>query len=362
VRVLYFGTYEREYPRNAQVISCLRSAGVEVQERHVPVWEQRRHKFSPGVRALARAVVAEARLACGSVEEADVLVVGYPGHLDMPAAKRVARGRPVVFNPLVSLEDTMVGDRRLAKPGSPVARMMRLVDRTAFRRADLVVADTEAHARYFRQRFALPADRVAVCFVGAEDRLFRPGRREANEFQVLFVGKLIPLHGLETILAAAALTPEIEFRVVGSGQLDGLLSNRPANVRWDPWVEYERLPDLYRSAGCALGIFGVSDKAARVIPNKVFQALATETPLITADTPAARELLEDERDALLVPPGDAAALAGAIRRLAADAALREDVAARGRKTYERNASEEVLGRRWRMLLEDLTQAVRLGLN
>ena len=39
MRVLYFGTYERDYPRNAQVISCLRRAGVEVSERHVAVWE-----------------------------------------------------------------------------------------------------------------------------------------------------------------------------------------------------------------------------------------------------------------------------------------------------------------------------------
>ena len=39
MRVLYFGTYERDYPRNAQVISCLRRAWVDVRERHVPVWE-----------------------------------------------------------------------------------------------------------------------------------------------------------------------------------------------------------------------------------------------------------------------------------------------------------------------------------
>jgi glycosyltransferase involved in cell wall biosynthesis len=353
VRVLYFGTYERDYPRNAQVISCLRRAGVDVVEKHSSVWESQRHKFSPGVRALARTIVAEARLAFSSAGDADVLIVGYPGHLDLPAAKRVARGRPVVFNPLVSLEDTIVGDRRLVGPRSPVARAMRFVDRRAFRRADLVVADTAAHAQYFVERFALPIDRVAVCYVGAEDRLFGPGPRPANTFHVLFVGKLIPLHGLETILATAALCPEIEFRVVGSGQLDDLLSSRPANVQWESWVEYQRLPDLYRSAGCALGIFGTSEKAARVIPNKAFQALATETPLVTADTPAARELMEHGRDALLVPPGEPEALAGAVHRLASDPVLRREIASRGRATYETHASEDALGRRWRLLLEEL---------
>ena len=355
MQVLYFGTYESDYPRNAQVISCLRSAGVEVLEHHVPVWEGRRDKFALGIGGLARAVGAEARLAFASAGGADVLLVGYPGHLDMVTAKRVAQGRPVVFNPLVSLEDTMVGDRQVVSPRSPVARAMRLVDRLAFRRADLVVADTAAHGRYFVERFALGDDRVAVCFVGAEERLFRPAPRETSAFHVLFVGKLIPLHGLETILGAAALCPEIEFRIVGSGQLDEVLSNRPGNVVWERWIEYARLPDLYRSAGCALGIFGVSEKAARVIPNKAFQALATATPLITADTSGARELLEHERDALLVPAGNPGALAAAVRRLAADDALRDRIGSAGRSTYETRASEEVLGRRWRGLLEGITR-------
>ena len=353
MRVLYFGTYERAYPRNAQVISCLRGAEVDVLERHVPVWEGTRHKFSPNLSGLVSVLRAEGRLAFSSADDADALLVGYPGHPDVPAAKRVARGRPVVFNPLVSLEDTMVGDRRLAKPRSPVARALRLVDRIAFRRADHVVADTAAHANYFRERFELAEHRVSVCYVGAEDRLFKPGLRKADGFHVLFVGKLIPLHGLETILSAAALCPDIEFRVVGSGQLGGLMSQRPANVAWDEWVDYERLPELYRSAGCALGIFGGSDKAARVIPNKAFHALATETPLVTADTPAARELLYHERDALLVPPGDPGALATAVRRLAADPALARRIAAEGRATYETNASEDALGRRWRSLFEKL---------
>ena len=62
LRVLYFGTYERDYPRNAQVISCLRGAGAEVIERHASVWERRRHNWSVGLGAAARVGVAEARL------------------------------------------------------------------------------------------------------------------------------------------------------------------------------------------------------------------------------------------------------------------------------------------------------------
>jgi len=192
---------------------------------------------------------------------------------------------------------------------------------------------------------------LAVCFVGAEERVFRPGWTPREPFSALFVGKLIPLHGLETILGAARLVPELPFRIVGSGQRDALLADRPANVEHVPWVEYDRLPEeLYRT-GCALGIFGTSGKARRVIPNKAFQALACGTPLVTADTPAERELLADGESALLVPPGDPYALAGALRRLSEDPELTRKLSVGGRAAYEAQASEEVLGRRWRELVE-----------
>ncbi|HEY7603354.1 MAG TPA: glycosyltransferase [Gaiellaceae bacterium] len=334
------------------MISCLRRAGVEVAERHEPVWEGREHKFGAGTGTALRLAVAELRLLRSGGERFDAVVVGYPGHFDMPAAARAARGRPIVFNPLVSLADTLVGDRGRFRPGGPAARVLEAVDRRAFRRADLVTADTAAQAELFR---ALGARRVETCFVGAEERLFTPGWSGPpdDELTALFVGKLIPLHGLETILGAARLAPELRFRIVGSGQLDAMLDHRPANVEHVRWVDYERLPGELSRASCALGIFGTSAKAARVIPNKAFQALACGTPLVTADTPAARELLRDEESALLVPPGDPYALAASLRRLAADPGLQQRLSTGGLAAYREHASEDVLGARWRDVIGSL---------
>ncbi|HSB39433.1 MAG TPA: glycosyltransferase family 4 protein [Gaiellaceae bacterium] len=351
MRVLYFGTYERDYPRNAQVISCLRRAGVEVAEHHVPVWDGRRDSWRAGPGAAARLAAAELRLLRRPPGAYDAVLVGYPGHFDLPAARRAARGRAVVFNPLVSLSDTFVADRGRFRPGSPAARALAAVDRRALRAADLVVADTHASADHLAGLGGLSREQVEVAFVGAEERVFGPGWSPAEPFSVLFVGKLIPLHGVDTVLAAAHAAPELRFRLVGSGQLEELVRDRPENVDWIPWVEYERLPDELHRAGCALGIFGTSAKAQRVIPNKAFQALACGTPLVTADTPAARELLADGESALLVPPGDAGALAAAVRRLAGNPGLATRLADGGRAAFEARASEEVLGRRWRELLE-----------
>jgi glycosyltransferase involved in cell wall biosynthesis len=351
LKVAYFGTYERAYPRNAQVISCLRTAGVVVEEAHVAVWDDLRNGWSAGAGRALRLAAAETRLFTARAPQADAYVVGYPGHFDLPAARRAAHGRPVVFNPLVSLADTLVGDRGRFRAGSIAARALERVDRHAFRSANLVVADTDAHARFLRELTG--TSEIAVCFVGAEERLFTPGWQPQEPFTALFIGKLIPLQGVETILAAASAIPEIPFRIVGSGQLDPLLAGRPANVEHVPWMDYEQLPEAVRAAGCALGIFGTTAKAQRVIPNKAFQAVACGAPLITGDTPAARELLVDGESALLVPPGDASALAGAIRSLATDAALATRIAAGGRAAYERAASEAVLGERWRGLIEGL---------
>jgi len=354
VRALYFGTYDASYPRNAQVISCLRSAGVEVVERRVPVWG--RHNWRLGLGQLARVARAERVLARTTHTEADVLIVGYPGHFDIPAARRVAAGRPLVFNPLVSLHDTLVTDRRRFGRRSPAAGMLRQVDRIAFGKPDLVVADTEEHARFYTESLGVPRERLGVAFVGAEDAIFRPGWQPPVAFHALHVGKLIPLHGLDTILEAAKLAPEIPFRIVGDGQLEGLLDSAAANVDHSRWLDYTLLPAAYRAAGCALGIFGTGAKAGRVIPNKVFQALACGAAVVTGDTPAARELLTDGRDALLVPPGDPEALAAAIRRLAASPNLATEVGEAGRRTYERRASEVVLGEQWRELLERVIAA------
>lgn len=345
MRVAYFGTWERGYPRNDQVISSLESADVEVELVHEEMWAGT-HKFGLSPTVLPRLARAELRLGRVPVEGVDALLVGYPGHFDLWSAKR--HRLPIVFNAMVSLYDTFVEDRERFRDGSVPATTLRRLDRMAFRAADLVVADTQANADFMRELSGV--DEVGVCYIGAEERLFRPAWKRGENFEVLFVGKFAPLHGVDLILEAARRLPELSFRIVGTGQVTHLMDAKPSNVEHVPWIEYERLPGEYARAGCALGIFGASGKAERVIPHKAFQALAVGVPLITADTVAARELLLDGRDSLLVERS-ADSLAEAIVALRDDAELAERIGAGGCATFERKASEAVLGVRWREAVE-----------
>jgi glycosyltransferase involved in cell wall biosynthesis len=143
-----------------------------------------------------------------------------------------------------------------------------------------------------------------------------------NFLSVLFYGQFIPLHGIGTIIKAAQLLEHeyIQWMIIGKGQEESrvreLVALHPLeHLNWIPWVPYRELADWIDHADVCLGIFGDSNKASRVIPNKVFQIIAMGKPLITRDSPAIRELLSPRMPGIyLIPPANAEALVAAIRK------------------------------------------------
>jgi len=113
------------------------------------------------------------------------------------------------------------------------------------------------------------------------------------------------------------------------------------------------------AADVCLGVFGTSAKAARVVPNKVYDALACGRPVVTADTPAAREVLRDGEEALLVPAGSAEALAAAIERLR-DGGERLRLGTNALALYRERFTPLVLGAALLGRLEDLCARRRRG--
>ncbi len=137
----------------------------------MPVWERLRDKSGAGPRQLARIAVALALAYARLVPEValrllrcDALVVGYIGQVDMlllgPVAKLV--GRPVIFDPLVTLTDTIVEDRELVSLRSPLAWVIASIDRAALCLADVVLADTVENARYMAEQFGVSSNRIVV--------------------------------------------------------------------------------------------------------------------------------------------------------------------------------------------------------
>lgn len=318
MRALYFGTYDRDHPRNVLAIAALRSAGVGVVERGAPI-------HGTGLIGALSSFVAETRLLRPTRAGFDVVIVGYPGHFDVPRARRVARKRPLVFDAVLSLEDELVGVRQRFRQRSAAASILRAVDFRALRLPDLVVCGTDTEARYLQ---SLGAARIASVFHGADEDVFCETWSPTYPFTALH----LPDASTGIVREAAELAPGVPVRIPVRGEI-------PAG-------------DLGLAVGHA-GIVLGSFRDSRAIPPAVFAALATGAPVITAGTDATRELLTDERSALLVPPGDAAALGAALERLGGDEELRRRIAAEGQAVYAERASRRVLGARWRALLESV---------
>ncbi len=375
MKICYWGTYEREYPRNAVLISGLRQNGIEVIECHFALWRQsfRYNKlallagFGNKLRFLGRVLVAYPILICRYLllDEHEAVVVGYLGHLDVYflAAFAKLRQKPIVFDAFFSLYDTAISDWGLAPKNSLLARFCHFVDWSACRLATVVLVDTEAQSKFFCQEFGLSKEKVRWLYMGADDSVFTPCPELScpEPLRVVYVGNYVPLHGVPIILQAAQLLhrEDVEFWLIGENHredslLKNLLSNSdPKRVKHHPWLAPKDLRTRMGEADICLGVFGTSAKAKRVIPGKAFLALAMGKPLITGDSLAARELLEDGENAILCEMGNPQALADAILRLKRDPCLRQRIGKGGRKLFQNRCRPEILGLQFTHLVQEM---------
>jgi len=367
MRVCFFGTYERDYPRNQILLKAMELAGIEVLECHSGIWKHRIHKtgeiknkFSLFALIIKLAVhYPFLLLRYLLMPDHDLVLAGYPGHLDVIMLKPFAmlRRKKIVFDAFISLYDAVVSDRKLQDKDSWISRFLFQLDKRSCLLTDRVILDTHQHIQYFSDTFSIPRNHFSRLFASADDRLFKPAgvKRDFKSetlYKVVFCGKFTPFHGIEIILAAAVILeddPNIKFELIGDGQLFEKLAadakkKNLRNVHFAGWVPYLEFSNHFCRADVCLGVFGNTEKSNRVIPNKIFQALATRKPVITARAQAVEELLTDMESVYFVTPGDAEELAHAIITLKNDAELADKIAANGYRVFSENANLDCVSR------------------
>lgn len=182
-----------------------------------------------------------------------------------------------------------------------------------------------------------------------------------NKFTVGFHGTFIPLQGVQFIIRAAKELEhdrEIVFEVVGSGQKHEEIISLAKElglktVNFVGMVPLDELPVRIRKPDICLGIFGDTQKALQVIPNKVYECIAMRKPVITSDTPAIRELFTDRENILLCRVADSKDLADKILVLKKDKKLMKKIAEGGYNLYKEHATPKVIAEK---LLIDLKKA------
>lgn len=356
-RICYLGAYSPDYPRSLILRRGLAHHGVQVIECRVST------KLNSRQRAIALAkqfpLVAD---------QCDIIVLAeFNQTIAWPIAAMAHKYRKkLIMDAFTSVYDSAVHDRATARSRSVSALRYWLIDFVSFHlpptyRPYRILADTDQHRRYYQHSFRADPARIAVIPVGASREWFEthPVRRDDGCTLVSFYGTYIPLHGIETILRAAHQlrdAPDIHFELIGQGQTYPAMQNLAAQLGLDKvafrgQIPPDELPSAVARADVCLGIFGTTDKALRVIPNKVYQCLALGKSVISADTPALREAFVPGEHLMAVPPGDPDSLAATVTALATDPSRRALLAQTGHGRMELAFSERVLGH---MLLDALS--------
>jgi glycosyltransferase involved in cell wall biosynthesis len=207
--------------------------------------------------------------------------------------------------------------------------------RRVFGAMDVVVAHSEHSAARLREEVGLPPERVRVIPHGAFDYLTDlpaekplPAELEGAEGTVILsFGLLRPYKGLENLLEAFAQVPDAELWIVGNPRMEveplhELATLSGARVRFvTRFVEDAEIPAIFRRADVvALPYLDAEHSGV------LYTGLAFGKPLVLSAVGGFPEVAE-EGAARLVAPGDTAALAAALRELAADPGARAELAA-----------------------------------
>jgi glycosyltransferase involved in cell wall biosynthesis len=328
--VLWWGRFDPDYSRNRIIRQTFQSLGWKIED------------YRPHISPLGHW-----QASLSGIKSPDLLWLPAFRQRDATAAIKWAKARhiPVIFDPLISAYDKQVYERQKFSAETPQAQRLLAWEKAILSSVDYVIADTQGHAEFFERNFNLPKEKLAVIPVSAEEALFTPAllQPKKGKLEALFFGSFIGLQAPDVIVEAAKLCgAPIHWTLLGSGpelsRCERLAAGYPS-ISFEAYLPYEQLPARIHKADILLGIFGTSDKAARVIPNKVYQALACGRPVITrvSDAYSDRESI-NEKGVVQISPGDPLALAEAISQIYDDRDDLQLMAQAARRYYDTNFS------------------------
>jgi len=337
MRIWYFGYYIDWYPRNRVIRKGLLKAGAELIEVKLPL-----DKITRGPRVLAKAVGGLL-----NSQKPDVIIVPECDIETFPFAWAVARtiNALLVFDAFYSRWDALVNDEVEISEDSAKARLTWQLEKFTMNHADLVLADTSAHADFLSETFGAPREKFETVYIGADDELFFPiPGAEEKDFLVHYNGFYHRLQGAPAIIDAAHILrdePGLRFEMVGKRAssafkevTERVEKYQPKNITFVDTLPIEQMPGRMAKASVCMGIFGKTGFGERVFPNKGFQTLAMAIPLITRESKGSREVGINGQQFLTVPPEDGAELAKAILFLKNNPQKRKEIAESGKKLYD----------------------------
>ncbi len=322
-------------------VEVVTTADAPPAPREYPVrWASRAH--APGVRHVEAAALIRERARKNDV----VYSTGMLG--------RTALGSTTARKPFVAkLTQDPAFERALRRGqfhGGPVefqrssaARLLRAARDQELRRAAHVITPSAFLAELVRG-WGIPAERISVLPNPTPPVPALPEPERGARPLLAFAGRMTAPKALGVALEAVAQVPEVDFALAGDGDERAALEARARELGLDGRVRFlgalsrDEVLSLFHSADAAL-----LSSAWENFPHTLVEALAVGTPAIATSVGGVPEIVTDGENGLLVPPGDPAVLAEAIRRFLGDPELRGLLAAAAAPSAERFSPERIYG-------------------
>jgi glycosyltransferase involved in cell wall biosynthesis len=172
--------------------------------------------------------------------------------------------------------------------------------------------------------------------------LLRETHGLGGKFIALYAGAHGMANDLSQLVDAAAVLqqdPRIAIVMVGDGPEKNALQERARaeqlnNLIFLPPVEKASVPALMNEADCGIAVLKAIPMFATTYPNKVFDYMASELPIVLAIDGVIRQVVEAAEAGVYVTPGDGAEIGEAVRRLADDPKFAKDMGHKGKKYVE----------------------------
>lgn len=300
---------------------------------------------------------------------ADVIVVSSPTFFSIFAAWVLAKVKGAAL--VVEIRDLWpaIFVELGVLTNAPTIRILEMLERWAYRTADIVVVVTEGFRDDLIRR-GVPAAKVHTIPNGVDLGRFEPGgdpepgRRwlgaRDDNCLVLYIGAHGISHGLDAVLRAAGRLEgkPIQFAFVGEGSSKASLVAQAErdgldNVVFRDGVPRDEVSGLLAAADICLVSLRDIPLFSSFIPSKIFEYLGAGKAVIGAVAGEPARILE-AGGAVVVPPEDDAAMAAAIEGLADDGERRRSMGESGRRHVGAHFDREALAREYRDLLGSLT--------
>jgi len=196
-----------------------------------------------------------------------------------------------------------------------------------------------------------------------DGRAFREARQLGDAFLVLYAGAHGISNDLEVVLSAARLTSNdhnIQYVFVGDGKEKANLVHLAGewnlqNVHFIPSVPKHEMHQVLAASDACVAILKPLDLYKTTYPNKVFDYLAASRPVVLAIDGVIRQVVEEAHAGIFTAPGDAAAMAEAIRMLARDPKQAREMGNNGRDYVVQHFNRQVFAAQFETLFSDLVK-------